>query len=99
MSFTHADRILGADVTATGTLVASGPGRIRSLVVETGASAGDVVFKDGGASGTELFTINTHAGAGLYDIQIPEPGVAFGTDVHATLTNVAGVTAFYSASA
>lgn len=68
--------------------------RVRSMVIEPGASAGSVVLKDGGASGTTLFTINTTANGETFNVLIPAEGVLFSTSAYATLTN-AKVTVFY----
>jgi len=68
--------------------------RVRSMVIEPGASAGSVVLKDGGSGGTTLFTINTTANGETFNVLIPEQGVLFVTSAYATLTN-AKVTVFY----
>ena len=86
------------DVKAT-SLAASGSvfdqrTRVRSAVVEPGASAGSAVFKDGGSSGTTIMTINTPAGGSPFNVYIPAEGVLFSTNVYVTLTN-AKVTVFY----
>ena len=86
------------DVSAT-SLAASGSvfgsrTRVRGALVEPGTSAGSVVFKDGGASGTTIFTVNTMANGEPFSVFIPAEGVLFETDVYATLTN-AKVTVFY----
>ena len=86
------------DVMAT-SLAASGSvygdrTRVRGAVVEASASAGSVVFKDGGSGGTTLFTINTVANGEPFSVVIPANGVLFETDVYAALTN-AKVTVFY----
>lgn len=86
------------DVKAT-SLAASGTvfgqrTRVRGALIEPGASAGSVVFKDGGSSGTTIMTINTTAGGDPFPVLIPGEGVVFTTDVYATLTN-AKVTVFY----
>ena len=87
------------DVKAT-SLAASGAvtsfrARLRSLVIEPGASAGSVIMKDGGASGTTVMTLNTTANGETFNILIPAEGVLFSTDIHATLSNTK-VTAFYA---
>ena len=69
----------------------AGRTRLRGLLVEPGASAGSVVLKDGGASGTTVMTINGQA----FNVIIPAEGVIFQTDVYAALTN-AKVTVFYA---
>ena len=68
--------------------------RVRGMVIEPGASAGSVVIKDGGASGTTKFTINTIAGGQAFPVIIPAEGVLCQTSAYATLTN-AKVTVFY----
>ena len=69
--------------------------RVRGALVEPGTGAGSVVFKDGGASGTTLFTINTIANGEPFSVVIPAEGVLFETDVYTTLTD-AKVTVFYA---
>lgn len=69
--------------------------RVRGMVVEPGASAGSVVIKDGGTSGTALFTINTIAGGQTFNVLVPAEGVLCATSAYATLTN-AKVTVFYA---
>jgi hypothetical protein len=69
--------------------------RLRSLVIEPGASAGSVIMKDGGASGTTVMTLNTTANGETFNILIPAEGVLFSTDIYATLSNTK-VTAFYA---
>lgn len=88
--------IRSADVVATGTVVATTSGRVRGMYVRTTAIEGTVVLKDGGAGGTEISTLNTPAVEGHIYIPLPDLGLAFGTDLHATLTNVDGLTCFYA---
>ncbi len=85
--------VKAASITATGTVYA-GRTRVRGIVVEPGASTGSVVFKDGGASGTTLFTLNTVANGETFNVFIPAEGVLFQTDVYAVLTNTK-ITVFY----
>lgn len=89
------ETLKSADVTSTGTVVTTN-GRIRALYVRTTGTEGTVVLKDGGASGTEITTLNTPAVEGGNSISLPGEGLPFGTDVHATLTNVDGLTVFYT---
>ncbi len=85
--------VRGISLAASGTISAY-PTRIRGLVVEPGASAGSVIIKDGGSSGTTLFTINTIAGGETFNIVVPGQGVWCRTSAYATLSN-AKVTVFY----
>jgi hypothetical protein len=82
--------VRGISLAASGTISAY-PTRIRGLVVEPGASAGSVIIKDGGSSGTTLFTI---AGGETFNIVVPGQGVWCRTSAYATLSN-AKVTVFY----
>lgn len=74
--------------------VSAYPTRVRGLVVEPGALAGSVIIKDGGTSGTTLFTINTTANGAPFNVIIPAEGVRCFTSAYATLSN-AKVTVFY----
>ena len=69
--------------------------RVRGLVIEPGTNAGSVTMKDGGSSGTTIFTINTIANGETFNLLIPAEGVLFEDDVYATLSN-AKVTVFYA---
>jgi hypothetical protein len=83
-----------ARAAATGTLV-GGACRLVGLWFIAGATAGTIELKDGGASGTSKLIIDTPASAGFGGfVPIPD-GIEFLTDLHATLTQAAGVTAIY----
>ena len=71
--------------------------RIKGLYVVPGSTAGSVVFRDGGASGDVLLTLNTPtvANAGAYNIIIPGEGILAETNLHGTVTNTASVVVFY----
>lgn len=89
----------GADVnvsyvTATGT-VASGRRRLVAIHYHsTSGVTGKIVLRDGGASGTSKITLDFHSAA-TGDIHIPDEGVLFETDIHATYTNITSATFFY----
>lgn len=80
-------------VTATGT-VASGPNRLAGIHYHSGSGTGKIVLKDGGASGTTLMTLDFHANS-TGDLHIPEEGIRFSTDIHATYTNITSATFFF----
>jgi hypothetical protein len=86
--------VLSAVATADGTMV-SGRNRLKGVVLTATTTAGSVVFKDGGASGTARLTINTPAVADFHDIFIPGEGILFSTDIYVDVTNVSSVTIFY----
>ena len=86
--------VSSATRTSDGTLV-SQPTRIRGIMLTTRTTAGSVVLKDGGASGTAKITINTPAVAEIFNALIPAEGVRFTPDVYVDVTNVSSVTVFY----
>ena len=85
--------VMANSLAASGT-VFGGRTRVRGALVEPGTGAGSVVFKDGGASGATLFSINTIANGEPFSVVIPASGVLFETDAYAVLTD-AKVTVFY----
>lgn len=86
--------VLSATATADGTLVA-GPARIKGILLTTTSSAGSVVLKDGGASGTTRMTLNTPAVAEMFNALLPGEGIRFTSNVYVDVTNVSSVTVFY----
>ncbi len=70
--------------------------RVKAVYMVPSATAGSVVFKDGGSGGTTLITLNTVASATQPTYLIfPGEGVLFSTNIHGTVTNVTSVTIFY----
>lgn len=86
--------VSAATATATGVIV-NQPARVKSIYFVSAASAGSLVFRNGGAGGNTLMTIDTPAGIGDVSVYIPEDGVRFPTNVHVTMTNVTSLTVFY----
>lgn len=87
--------VKSARVTATGTLVGQGC-RILGIHLADTATAGTIVFRDGGAGGTTVCTLDTSASAANVEhIDVPGRGLRFKTDCHVTLSNVAAVSVFY----
>ena len=83
--------------TTDGTMV-SYRTRVKGMLISpTPDSAGVVVLKDGGASGTALLTINAASSTTMnpYPVVIPGEGILFSTDVYLDLTDVTSVTVFY----
>lgn len=87
--------VKAAQASATGTLVGHST-RVKGLSIVTAATAGSVVLRDGGAAGVVVATIDTPAVVGTMQVDIPSAGLRFGTDVHVTLTNATGITAFHA---
>lgn len=71
--------------------------RVRSVYVVPGASAGSVVFKDGGSSGAARLTVNTVASATQPTyLLLPGEGMLFSTNVYVDVTNIGSVMVVYS---
>ena len=78
------------------TPVALGRTRVKAVYMVPSATAGSVIFKDGGSSGTTIMTLNTVASATQPTYLIfPGEGILFSTNVHGTVTDTGKVTIFY----
>jgi hypothetical protein len=87
--------VLAVHVEATGTLV-SGRVRVKGYQCLSGGTAGDIIFRDGGASGTIRLQFNVPANTNNpFANLIPGEGILFTTNVHVTLPTAAKVTVFY----
>ena len=87
--------VKSAHVEATGTMV-SYRTRVRGYQCLSGGTAGDIIFRDGGASGTILLQFNVPANTNNpFANIIPGEGILFSTSVHVTLPTAAKVTVFY----
>ena len=72
--------------------------RVKGLVITpTAASAGAVVLKDGGSTGTARLTINVDVGntGNPFNVVIPGEGIVFDNSVYVDVTTVTSVTVFY----
>ena len=75
--------------------VFAGSARVKSIWVAHSATAGTVVLRDGGSTGTIRCTLNTAAVLGEYQSDIPEPGLRC-DNPHITIGGgVSFVTVFY----
>jgi len=73
-----------------------GRARVKAVYMIPSATAGSVVFKNGGASGTTIMTLNTVASATQPTyVLFPGEGVLFSTNVYGDVTNIGSVTIFY----
>ena len=79
---------------ATGVIYA-GAANLAGYQLAPGGTAGEVVFRDGGASGTVRLTVNIPA-TPLTPIStlLPGNGIRFTTNIHVTLPTSAAVTIF-----
>lgn len=81
-------------VEATGTVV-SGRTRLKAYQCISGGTAGDVIYRDGGASGVIRLQFNIGTGTQPVALPIPGEGILFNTDIHVTLPTAAKVTTYY----
>ena len=87
--------VKSAHLEATGTAVSERT-RIKGYQCLSGGTAGDIIFRDGGASGTIRLQFNIPANTNNpFSNLIPGEGILFYTDVHITLPTAAKVTVFY----
>jgi hypothetical protein len=96
------DVLASGKLTATGQLLDSAGNnvnraRIKALYIVPGGTAGTLVFRDGGASGSILMSLDTVGSATTpTTIPIPGEGLLFRTNVYVALTSVTSVVAFYA---
>ena len=87
--------VKAAHTEATGTLV-SVRTRLKGYQCLSGGTAGDIIFRDGGASGTIRLQFNVPANTNNpFANLIPGEGILFYEGVHVTLPTAAKVTVFY----
>lgn len=83
-------------VTASSTdQVLDGRTRLAGLYFVSTSTAGSIVLRSGGVSGSIQLDLATPAVAGNYDLIIPDDGILFKDGIHATLTNVTSITLLY----
>ena len=87
--------VKSSHIEATGTMV-SGRTRIKGYQCLSGGTAGDIIFRDGGASGTIRLQFNIPGNTNNpFSNLIPGEGILFYTDVHVTVPASAKITVFY----
>ena len=70
--------------------------RVKSIYIVPSATAGSLVLRDGGSSGTVKATINTVASASQPTYMLlPGEGLVFQTAVYGAVTNLGSATVFY----
>lgn len=77
--------IVTTDVASTATAKATG-GSIYGVIIYSTGSAGSVIIRDNGATGTIRFKYVTAVDEATRSIVLPM-GVRFDTDIHVTLSN------------
>lgn len=72
--------------------------RVRTIYAVCGATAGAVVLRDGGATGSVIATIDTPANttAGYVILPLPGEGLLFKSgNLHGTVTNTTSMVVYY----
>jgi hypothetical protein len=86
--------VFAAHADATGTIYA-GATNLAGYQCLAGGTAGEIVFRDGGASGTIRLRINIPANTNNpFANIIPGNGIRFTTNIHVTLPALASATIF-----
>jgi hypothetical protein len=86
-----------ATVASGGESMISGRGRLKAVVVASGALAGTATFRDGSATGPVLLVLDTGTNSNLTNILMPGEGILYTTGVFYVPATVAplGVTIVY----
>lgn len=82
------------NTSATGTVV-TGSFYLKAYHCISGGTAGDVVLRDGGASGTIRLQFSIGTGTQPTVLLLPDAGILFETSIHVTLPASANITSFY----
>ncbi len=85
--------VFAAHTDATGTIYA-GATNIGGYQLASGGTAGEIVFRDGGASGTVRLRVNITTNTAVIATLLPGNGIRFNTDIHVTLPTGAAVSIF-----
>ena len=83
-----------AHTETTGTVV-TGAFYLKAYHCISGGTAGDIIFRDGGAGGTILAQFNIGAGTQPITLLLPGSGLLFETSLHVTLPATAKITTYY----
>ena len=86
--------VKAAHTDATGTIV-SGRNRLKGYQCLSGGTAGDVIIRDGGASGPIRLQFNISTNLVAFGLPIPGEGILYYEDMHVTLPAAAKITVFY----
>jgi len=87
--------VKSAHIETTGTLV-TGSFYLKGVIFLSGGTAGDIILRDGGASGAVVTQYNVPANTNNpVSLDIPGAGILFETDLHVTLPTSAKITVYY----
>ena len=85
--------VFSAHADATG-VIYDGATNLAGYQLASGGTAGEIVFRDGGASGTVLLRVNITINTAVISTLIPGNGIRFNTNIHVTLPTNGVVTIF-----
>ena len=86
--------VKAVSLTESGTAFA-GRTRVRGIVISDTTTAGQLILRDGGVTGTIKFQLDTPNAAFVSNILIPGEGILFETDVYAEIDDLSSVVVFY----
>ena len=69
--------------------------RIKGIQITGDGTAGDVILKDGGATGTTKLVIAVTTSLVPFYISVPGEGILFDTNVYADVPGASSITVFY----
>ena len=78
--------------------VFAGRARVKGFsICATASTAGTLLLKDGGSSGTTLIEVDipSNSNPNSFYTLVPGEGILFATNIYATLTGIASVTVYY----
>jgi hypothetical protein len=85
--------VFSKQASATGTIY-PGATNLGGYQLLSGATAGDYIFRDGGASGPILLQFHISTNATVVSTLLPGNGIRFTTDIHITVPAAAYITIF-----
>jgi hypothetical protein len=75
-----------------------GRARVKGFsICATASTAGTLILKDGGSSGTNLLEVDipSNSNPNSFYTLVPGEGILFSTNIYASLTGIASVTVYY----
>jgi hypothetical protein len=85
--------VFSAHADATGTIY-DGFTNLCGYQVAPGGTAGEIIFRDGGASGPTLMIVHITTNTVVMSTLLPGNGIRFSTNIHVTLPTNASITIF-----
>ena len=85
----------GSAGAGTSTTVCAGPARVKGLVISYPLAGGTVTIKDGGSSGTTVFSFTSPAADNAVNIIIPGEGIRCFNSIYVTCAAATTAVVFY----